>query len=564
MAKNRFNFETVPTIHKARSRMDLSHNIDTTFNLGDLVPLDCTEVLPGDTFNTEFTAVIRTSSPFIKPIYGNLYMDVYHFFVPLRLVYEDATKIFGNPSPSAYIENDFAEVPSTDRICEVSSGTVADHLGLPLGSIPSGINILPFRAFAKIYNEWFRNQNVIDETYVQMGEFNGEQLNNLAWSPNNYLGKLPKVAKKKDYFTACLPRPQKGESVLLNLSSNQAPIKNVDLVGERSSEFAISPKFWYQDGNGYFTSFGQPTVGGQNISLFPSSQALGFGYLRDGNGNVVTNGSINRAYMGLVADLSHIDIGNINDLRLAFAMQRMLELDARGGTRYNELLASRWGVHSPDARLQFTEFLGGGRIPINITQVNSTVKLSYEGVTSDLGEVGAFSLSSGKSKFIKGFVEHGYVFTVGCVRQIHSYQQGIEKMWLRKDRNDFYDPLFAHLGEQPVYTQEIFAQSTVGLRENVLGYNEAWAEYRYKPNSISGQFRSNAENSLDIWHIADFYGNRPTLTANFIEENTANIDRVLSVDSTKMDNFILDGFFKTSAIRVMPVRSIPSLIDHTY
>lgn len=545
---NFHDFGLVPSVSFKRSKFSMNHGNKTSFNVGELVPLDLVEVIPGDTISTRMTGVVRTTSSFIRPIMDNLFMDIYHFFIPNRLIFEDSEKVFGKANPSMYVDEQLAEYPYLPA-CEIFSKSVGDYLGLPLGQLPSGISVLPFRAFAKVYNEWFRNENVIDETYVQLGDtISSEVPNANAWSPNNYCGKLPKVGKKKDYFTSCLPKPQKGQPVSLPLGTTAPVISTgspITFMGNNSRS------------NPLYLTIGNSSAEPENTSVPAGARGLAQVY----NGSTsFANGLDTLLYggNGLAVDLSLATSADVNDLRFAFQLQKMLERDALYGSRYNEYLMAHYGVSSPDSRLQLTEFLGGGRLPIQVQQVAQT---SQGSDSSPLAQVGAYSLSMGESKFVKGFVEHGFVLTVGCVRQVHTYQQGIEKLWTRKNRNDFYDPLFANLGEQPVYESQLYGN--VGqLKGNVFGYNEAWAEYRYIPNRITGQMRSSSGMDLDIWHLADYYENAPTLSSDFINENSKNIDRVLSVPSSSMDNFIMDMYFETNAIRVMPVYSVPGLIDH--
>lgn len=539
---SRKDFGLYPQVRFNRSKFDMPHGVKTTMNVGTLYPISFTEVLPGDTFKTDMKVVSRVTSSFIKPIMDNLYMDVYHFFVPLRLCYDDLERVFGNPSPSAYVEQDLASIPCTIGQSFVSPGSVADYLGLPLGKIPAGVSLLPFRAFAKIYNDWFRNENITNEVYINKGDFvSSEAFNPNEWSPNNYTGLPPKVGKKKDYFTSALPKTQKGDNVNVPLG---------DIVSNGSLVLRVESNTPGEYSSGVLTSDGVSTT---NIFNLQFKEDVGWSPMSNEPFEYVS---------GLAPSAP-----SVNDMRFAFQLQKMLERDALYGSRYNEYLLGHYGVSSPDSRLQFSEYLGGGRIPLNVQQVAQTSAPSED---SPLGALAGYSLSAGKSRFNKGFVEHGYVFTVACIRTMHSYQQGIPKIFSRLERNHFYDPLFANLGEQPIYKTELFGVVNDGdynpqsLRDNdfVFGYNEAWADYRYLPNVISGGMRSTSGDSLDIWHFADKFENPPTLTDNFILENTENIDRTLSVPSSSIPNFICDFWFNTSAIRVMPVYSTPGLIDH--
>lgn len=549
------NFGAVPSVRFRRSKFTLGHGHKTTMSVGYLYPVDVQEVLPGDSFKTNIHNVARVSSSFIKPVIDNLFMDIYSFFVPFRLINEDNDRVFGNPNPSAYVDNELIDMPTNTDPIVISEKTVGDYLGLPtkvqIG--PGEINLLPFRAFALVYDQWFRNENIIDEMYINKSR-NGnsnEICNNNDWSPSNYFGKPPKVGKKKDYFTSCLPNTQKGAPVNLPLGT-VAPV----LGGNVDNDLTGSSPLKLYINNTTQGAFTPPAI----------DTFIGLNNL---NGNVGTNagGAVYSAGVGLYpanlfTDLSEATASNVNDIRFAFQLQRMLERDSLYGSRYNEYLLGHFGVYSPDSRLQFAECLGGGRVPINIQQVEQTSQASEE---SPLGNVAGYSWSVGKSRYSKGFTEHGYIVTVACLRQVHTYQQGVPKMFLRKNRNDIYDPAFANLGEQPVFTSELYLKPmgmNTGLKDNVFGYNEAWAEYRYNPSKITGEMRSNATNSLDIWHFADNYSSQPYLVQDFVEETPNFVDRTLSVPSTSQDQFIVDWWFDKEAIRVMPTYSVPGLIDH--
>lgn len=552
-----FSFSRVPTIRKKRSKFDLSHTIKTSGNLGTLYPFYVQEVYPGDTFKVKSNIVARVSSSFLKPVMDNSFIDTYYFFVPNRLTFNQWQEVMGENNESAWARQTEVSVPVTTSQGTVSSGSIADYMGLPVGSIPSGINILPFRAFALIYNEWFRDENNIDPIHISKGSItSSEVFNNNDWSPANYMGKPPKVAKLHDYFTSCLPGTQKGSPISVSVlgdvpvatkSSNGVSqagpsLQFVSSVDDTSlpvitSSGVLVPGLM-QEGTGsdrsYFSTVASATTGfsPNNISLVPSN---------------------------LWALTSELGSTTVNDLRYAFQLQKLLERDARGGTRYVELLQSHFGVTSPDSRLQRTEFLGGRRVPVNVQQVAQT---SQPSDSSPLGAVGAYSLSNGQSRMTKGFVEHGFIIGVMCVRQFHTYQQGIERFWQRNDRLDYYDPVFANIGEQPVWQSELYALDKTDLKDTVFGYNEAWADLRYRPSRITGQMRSGATNSLDVWHFGDDYQNAPTLSESFINETPVYFDRTLSVPSTSLDNFIFDIYINATAYRPLPTYSVPSLIDH--
>lgn len=535
------SLQNVPIPRFPRARFNLSHSVTTSMDVGTLYPIDWQEVVPGDVFKCRAFDVSRVTSSFLKPVMDNLFLDVYHFFVPHRLVYDNFEKVFGNPNPSAYTDNDLEEIPM--GYGSVNAGSVGDYLGLPIGVISQAnpVSLLPFRSFALIYDKYFRNENTTDEIYIQKKGFSlSEVFGNNNFGPNSYCGKLPKVNKYKDYFTSCVPNPQKGAPVTFNLGT-QADIRT---SASRLVEGAQEPVRFASGVTGDM-SFGQ------REAIFGIGGSLAFNPA-DYSGIVGTG-----LYpVNLYADLANANAISVDDLRLAFAYQKMLERDAIYGSRYNEYLYGHFGVHIPDAYIQFPQYLGGGRTPLNIVQVAQTSQGTEE---SPLGNVGAYSWTNGRTGYSRKFKEHGIVMTVACLRYRHTYQQGIAKKWRRKVREDFYDPLFSTIGQQPVYTSELYLTAAT---DTVFGYREAWSELRSIPNTISGEMRSAATNSLDIWHFADNYASAPTLSQSFTEETPVYVDRTLSVPSSSQDNFILNFYFDMSAVRKMPVYSMPSLIDH--
>lgn len=608
---NKYSFSDIPLVKYRRSKFDLGHKVNTSFNMGQLVPVDIQEVLPGDTFKTETRFVCRLSSEFIRPIMDNLFLDIYHFFVPYRLVFDDTAAVYGENKSGAWapsVDTEFPTLPTAT----VSEHTVADYLGLPLGQLPANtISLMPFRAFALVYDEWFRDENIIDPMNVQKGAaVSSESLNSGPWAPNNYTGLLPNVAKMHDYFTSCLPSPQKGDAVSLPLTGN-APIvadstwANVTKQTDGSNSIipVITQKYSVFDEEHIDQSAG-------SAEGMPSmiNNTLGQGGMNSGNGGVKfytyqLNGlpasysddyhlgvqapdsqgvGIMRAYgpsetestknlypiptnlyadLGTsYADMSSVSAVTVNDLRFAFQYQKLLEKDARGGTRFTEYLLSHFGVRASDYRLQRSEYLGGRRIPLNVIQVAQTTGAGSS--SSPLGSLGAYSQSQGRTRFTKSFEEPGYILTVACVRQFHTYQQGVDKMWTRVKRTDFYDPVFANIGEQPVYKTELYASSNADDYKVPFGYQEAWADYRSRRNRVSGQMRSNAGDTLSPWIMPDYYASSPTLSKSFIEESPVNLDKVISVESSSQDQFIFDFYLDWNAYRVMPTYSVPGLVDH--
>lgn len=564
-----FAFGDTPIIRHSRSRFDLSHGVKTSGNVGTLYPFDCQEVYFGDTFKVNTSVVSRLTSQFFRPVVDNLFLDVYYFFVPSRILYDKYVNIFGENTESAWANTQDYEVPTVAGRCSLN--TVGERLGIPIAANVGDVSVLPFRAFAKIYEDWFRDQNNVSPMHIQNGEAAAsEALNDNPWSPSNYTGRLPKVAKFHDYFTSCLPAPQKGVANPIPIAAN-API-SIDGTGEvrvttsgvevpaSGSRYAMRFRSVQENtatalGSGVIPAFGgaggNGALGAVTPSEYPGTPSQSI---------YPTNLVANLGDFSGTVDLSDASILTVNDLRFAFQYQKMLERDARGGTRYVEYGLSHFGVSAGDYRLQRSEFLGGRRSPLSIHQVTQTTGSNSD--TSPLGQVGAWSLSNSKSRFTKGFTENGYVIGVFCIRQFHTYQQGLEKFWSRKKRTDFYDPVFANIGEQPVYRRELYLTGNQADDELPFGYNEAWADLRYRPNRVTGQLRSGITDSLDIWHFADQYANAPTLNSDFIEETPEYVDRTITQDSSVQDQFLLDFWIGNIAYRALPTYSEPSLIDH--
>lgn len=515
------NFNSVPTIHAPRSRFNMSFSHKTSGSVGNLYPMYLQEIYPGDVFEVDTSYVARLSSAYIKPPMDDLYLDIYYFFVPSRLVFDKWQQIFGENRDSAWVQSTPVSAPTlpadvaATNYNYVAVGSVADHFGLPINDpvgsdyLPDGINVLPFRAFALIYDEWFRDENIIAPMYIQKsGTSSAEYLNNNAWSANNYTGMCPKVAKFHDYFTSALPGPQKGDDVSIPVSGYAPVIGSSSLHSTGGYNLMFNATTFTGSGAHYLTGNYSTSSLGTRGDLGIHSGASDTGLFEH---------PVNQT--NLVADLGASGVmASVNDLRYAFQLQKILERSARSGTRYTEYLLSAFGVQSPDARLQRPEYLGGKRLPLSVQQVAQTSSTSSDGT---LAELGAFSLSTGKAGFTKGFVEHGFVIGTFCIRQRHTYQQGIEKFWSRSDRFSYYDPTFANIGEQPVYKDEIYGiHGTINepINGSPFGYQEAWADLRYRPNMVTGQMRSAAPNSFDIWHFADDYANAPTLNKQWLEE----------------------------------------------
>lgn len=539
MSKYVKSYNLKPTIYKSRSKFPLNHSHKTMFNEGDLIPILVQEVYPGDTFSVDTNYVIRTTVPFIRPIMDNLFIDIRYFFVPNRLVYDKWTQVMGENKTSAWAPDSYAEVPQVSG--KITVGSLADYMGVKNANSVNNVTVsrLPFRALALIYDEWYRDENLQQPMLINKSDTDSTTLNGNPWAPNNIYCMPPKVNKLHDYFTSCLPAPQKGNAVSFPLNG-VAPVVTTNL----SSQFAMddgTPLYWMDP---------------KNNTRITSSGFIGMNSGDTQLGNDPTpSGGQDLAPMNLI--IKGEDLGaSINDLRMAGALQRLLEKDARGGTRYTEYIQEHFGVINPDARLQRSEYLGGTRQPLALQQVQQTSQSSTE---SPLAQVGASSLTNGRSGFTKGFTEHGFVLGFACVKQFHTYQQGLERFWTRKSRYDFYDPVFANIGEQPVYESEIYC---TGTNSNIVfGYNEAWADLRYRPSRVSGMLTSQAGQGFDIWHLGDNYSSAPVLGSEWIKESN-NIDRCLSVPSTTAPNFVADFYFNMNAIRELPTYSIPGLFDH--
>ena len=551
MAKTRqYSFGLQPSVRYRRSKFTgLSHSHKTTANVGTLYPFLCEEIYPGDTFKVKTTFVSQVTSAFLKPVMDNVFIDMYYFFVPNRLVFKDWENVLGGAQPNDWTAPEDVSVPVM-RGGPVGSKTIADFFGLPVGDVPRGINVLPFRGLALIYDRWFRSQNVVDGMLVQTGAIgNNEVFNEGPWTSSNYTGLPPKVSKMHDYFTSCLPGTQKGAPISVGLSG-KAPLVTGDVYG-LGGDMVLTNSGMPRPIGGYTVHnlVGVSTIGtDRNLRLLPPTSEDG-----------LPSGSMTVNQSNLYANLNDASAITVNELRYAFQTQRILEKLGLYGGRYNEYLLANFGVSAGDSRLQIPEYLGGHRVPLKIQQISQTSQPSED---SPLGALGAFSTSSGSARFTKSFVEHGFVIGVFCLRQIHTYQQGIRKMWMRSERMDYYNPLLAHIGEQPVYQSEIYAIGKIDLKDNAFGYQEPFAELRTHPSEVTGELRSNVDNSLDIWHFADDYENAPVLSQAWLEETPAYVDRTLAVPSTMSDQFIIDFYHNISAYRVLPAYGTPGLIDH--
>lgn len=498
----------------------------------------------------------------------NLYLDTYFFFVPNRLVWSHWKEFCGENTGSAWVPQVEYQIPSISAPSGgFASGTIADYMGLPIGvdwdnNASRRPSALPFRALALIANEFFRDENLTDPLNISFGDSNQTGSNGSNYVNDVANGGMPfKVAKYHDYFTSALPSPQK------NSTPVTIPVVNADLapVSPRTTHILSvgdsRPLNWDPSGinAGHFDSDGKWANFSASANLAINNPGSTGNFVKSSS---ASTGSLGDAvfFNNLYADLSStIGAVSINELRLAFQLQRFYERLARGGSRYTEFLQSFFSVRSPDATLQRPEYLGGNRVPINIHEVLNNAQSSGE----FLGDLGAYSVTHDINQdFVHSFTEHGLVIGCLCARYDHSYGQGLERFWSRRKFTDFYLPTFSSLGEMPIYKSEIYADATTMTDDSVFGYNEAWADYRFKPDRISGEMRPGIANTLASWHFSDYYQSAPTLSDSWIREDKTNVDRTLAVTSANANQIFADIYIKNICTRVMPMYSIPGLIDH--
>ncbi len=525
-------FSQVPKADIPRSQFNRSHTYKTTFDAGLLIPFFVDEVLPGDTWNLNVTLFARLATP-IFPIMDNMTLDCFFFFVPYRLVWDNWQKFCGEQDDPG--DSIAFTIPQMTAVAGSPERRVPDYMGIPPNKTQTSVSVLPFRSYNLIWNEWFRDQNLQDAQFLSKGD---------GPDTDGSYKELLSRGKRHDYFTSCLPWPQKqitGVELPLGVS---APV----VRETATSKIGLEQPVGTDQGVLHMIA-----VGGNIEEVhvdFPIAGGGGSGDLKWGTA------------VGLEADLSSATAATINSLRQAFQIQKLLERDARGGTRYTELVKSHFGVVSNDARLQRSEYLGGGTAALIISAVART-----EGTVQKVGELSGYgTVQSGGIGFNKSFTEHGTIIGLISARADLTYQQGLHRMWSRSTRYDFYWPAFANLGEQAVKNQEIFFQNfdAGGAPPNddnnaVWGYQERWAEYRYKPSMITGQFRSGVGGSLDSWHLAQEFSVLPTLGDTFIKD-TPPVGRVIATSTDQ--HFIFDSFFSIKCARPMPVYSVPGLIDH--
>lgn len=529
------HYSQVPRAEIRRARFKRDYSLLTTINEGDLVPIYLDEVLPADTFKVNVNALVRMSTP-LYPVMDNAYMDYYFFFVPARLLWEHFENLMGQNDKTFWAETTEYTTPQTTAPAGGwKVGTLADYFGIPTGVENLSVNSMPFRAYCKVWNEWFRDENLQQPVTMSKSDATTAGSNTGTSLSDAEKGGMPlKVCKYKDYFTSCLPSPQKAvDPVTIPLEGNAGiySYETADLEKKIEKEYQFSGKI-----SGSLSTHRN----GKPVSLTGMDAPTG--------GNAIVG------YLG--ADLSSVTAATINELRQAIAVQHIFERDARTGTRYKEILQGAWGVTSPDARLDRSEYIGGYRMPINVNQV---VQTSATDSTSPQGNTGAYSMTTmSRNMCTYSATEHGYVIGLAAIRVDHSYQQGLSRLWTRSTRFSYYDPMLANLGEQAVLNQEIYAQGNA-KDEEVFGYQEAWADYRYRTNQITGEMRSTYAQTLDAWHYADKYTQLPTLSSSWIQEGTENIDRTIAVQSSNSHQFLVNLYYDQTWTRPMPIYSIPGL-----
>lgn len=561
-------FSEIPNVEKPRSIFDRSFTHKTSYDSARLIPVAVDEVLPGDTWQIDFSHVTRMTTP-IAPVMDNCWLDVFAFFCPTRLLWKHWKEFWGENNttyweqPTKYVTPKLNFYGGTNMDNGVKAGSLLNYLGFPIGykettNRNSKYTSLPLRGYVKIWNDWFRDENLKQPIYedtsdnitlVSMAEYNAPYYNYEVSK-----GAYPMfVSKAHDYFTSALPAPLKSSEVSIFGGDGLMPVNAYTPRDKTTPIPKGQAALMWRDGNGDTPSSG---ISKRLIASNVGSGGAGDLMTFEGTNETVGTTSASLTPSNLWADMSYAAVNTISQLRTAFAIQRFYEALARGGSRYCEFLSNIWGVQNQDARLQRSEFLGARRFPINVDQVLQTSQTA----TTPQGTTAAFSCTVDSDDLCTySSSEHGYIYVMAVVRHEHSYCQGINKMWARNSWEDYYIPQFAHLSEMPIKNYEIYAQGT-DVDDEVFGYQEAWAEYRYKPNMVTGRMAPNQNQSLAIWNYCDKYDTLPTLSSEWINETDTEIKRTLAVQTEPQ--FISDFYINTKVTRVMPLYSVPGLLDH--